>query len=146
MANLHPSRRQAMGLGAAAASAATIPGPACAVPGPDAKLIAQCGETKRLRGAMNAVADAMMGLSAREAEELQDDLDRTTAAYCESVELLATFPAATPAGVLAKAAILRGDIEEMVGICGGEVMGDGTHKLAWSLACDLASVPANSQG
>lgn len=138
------TRRNAMRLGAAATVTGLLaPVIAIAIPtGPDAELIAQCGETTRLRGAMNAVAEAMMGLSFPEADALQDDLDRTTAAYCEAVELTATLAAVSPAGVRAKAAILQGDIEEMVGICGGEVMGDATHKLAWSLACDLAAVPA----
>jgi hypothetical protein len=108
---------------------------------PDAELITHCAETTRLRGAMNAVVDAMMGLSFPEAEKLQPDLDRTTIAYSDAVELAATIPATSPAGVRAKAAVLRESIEEFVGICGGEVMGDTEHKLAGSLARDLAAVP-----
>ena len=110
--------------------------------GPDAELIAQCGETTRLRGAMNAVVDAMMGLSFPEAEELQVDLDRTTFAYFEAVQRIAALPAVSTGGVLAKAVILRENIEEEIGICAGEVMGDRQHKLAWSLARDLAAVLA----
>jgi hypothetical protein len=79
----------------------------------------------------------MKGLSFAEANDLQEDLDCATNAYCDAVEPVATLPAVSPAGVRAKAAILRDDIEEMVGICGGEVMGDESHKLAWSLACNL---------
>lgn len=135
------TRRNALRLGVAATVTGLLPAVAViATPtGPDAELIAQCGETTKLRAAMNAVAEAMMGLSFAEAEELQDDLDSTTCAYCDAVGEIATLPAVSPAGIRAKAAILRNDIEEMVGICGGEVMGDASHKLAWSLACDLAA-------
>jgi hypothetical protein len=139
---MHPSRRQALGLGAAAACTATIPrSPPSTAFGPDAKLIAQCGETTRLRGMMNAVVDAMMGLSFEKAEEFQPDLDRTTTAYCEAVELVATIPAVSPAGVRAKATCLRDSIEEEIGIAGGECMGDRQHVLAWSLLRDMATVP-----
>jgi hypothetical protein len=134
---MHPSRRRVLGLGAAAAYTATIPEvPTVSASGPDAKLIAQCGETTRLRGMMNAVVDAMMGLSFEKAEEFQPDLDRTTTAYCEAVDLVATLPAASPTGVRAKAACLRESIEEEIGIAGGECMGDRQHVLAWSLLRD----------
>jgi hypothetical protein len=90
---------------------------------------------------MNAVVDAMMGLSFEEAEELQPDLDRTTSAYSDAVDVVATLPAVSPAGVRAKAAILRESIEEEIGIAGGECMGDRQHVLAWSLLRDMATVP-----
>jgi hypothetical protein len=136
------TRRNAM-FGLAAAVTGLV-APALAVAAstdPDAELIIQCDYVTKLRGEMNAVVDAMIGLSSVEADEFQDDLDRTSFAYSEAVELVAALPAVSPAGVRAKAVILRESIEEEVGLCGGEVMGDTQHKLAWSLVCDLTALP-----
>jgi hypothetical protein len=93
---------------------------------------------------MNAVVEATMGLPFAEADALQDDLDDATSAYLDAVEQIATIPALSPAGVRAKAVILRDSIEEEVGICGGEVMGDRQSKLGWSLARDLVGDPPAS--
>lgn len=137
------TRRNALRLSAAATVAGLLaPVIAIAAPnGSDAELITKCSEATRRRGAMNAVVDAMMGLSFQESQEFQPDLDRTTTAYGDAVDVVATLPAVSPAGVRAKAACLRESIEEEIGICGGDCMGDRQHVLAWSLLRDMAAAP-----
>lgn len=137
------TRRNALRLGVAATVTGFLPAVAVIVTptGPDSDLFARCAETTRLRAAMNAVVEAMTGLPFAEADALQSDLDNATSAYFDAAEQIASVPAVSRAGILAKAVILRESIEEEIGLCGGEVMGDRQHKLAWSLACDLAAVP-----
>lgn len=139
MADHHPSRRQALRLGAAVTFAGFLaPVLAIATPsGPDAGLLTECAEATRLRAVMNAAVKAIMGLPFAEADARQDELDNATFAYCNAVEQIASVPAVTRAGILAKAVILRESIEEEIGLSGGEVMGDRQHKLGWSLAGDL---------
>jgi hypothetical protein len=60
--------------------------------------------------------------------------------YSDAVDVVATIPAVSPAGVRAKATCLRENIEEEIGIAGGECMGDRQHVLAWLLLRYMATV------
>jgi hypothetical protein len=106
---------------------------------PDHKLLEDCGEALHLfkqARALNAArfAACPQGREWTEAERRQSnamyreerDLDRKGAAICRRLKKL---PAATPAGIYAKALIVRSSKT-------------GAWELAMSLAADLAASPA----
>jgi hypothetical protein len=143
MANhqMHPSRRQALGLGAAAYFAA-IPSPSVKVPSnPDAALIDLCRQ-------LDADTLVLQGYDARalagDRTEDQDELDLLLGQWHVGLDEIISLSATTMTGIRAKATALGHALMQCAFVdtdMSVDEQGENYARLAMSLVRDLVGVP-----